>query len=78
MNRWLYLPKDKLDASPEALKADYVVLAPNPYRVNKKGVVNTTPPYTVSLALWDGESFRNPESFAKIETSFYIKLPKYC
>jgi len=78
MNRWSYLPKDKLDNSNEALKADYVVLAPNPFIVNKKGSITTQPPYRVALALWDGEHFRSPDDFQQIDTNFYIKLPKYC
>ena len=83
MNNWLPYPKYKPENTAAAQKADYVVLIPNPYYINKHGFNENTPRYRVEQALWLGDKWQAIDYvyYANYGNSFdvkyFIQLPSH-
>lgn len=73
-NEWLPYPNNK--PSEEDLKADFVVLSPNPNFIKKADYKQNTPCYHVVQAIWTGTAFINT-LWQPLVVDYYIQLPPF-
>lgn len=75
-NNWLPYPQNSPQDTNEDKLKDYVVLVPNPYRVNKTGYNEHMPRYRVYLAFWLGDLFVD-EQMQPLNARYFITLPSH-
>ncbi len=76
MNNWQPYPQNKPEQTTDAQMKDYVVLVPNPNRINKPGFNNHAPYYQVRLAFWAGDRFKD-EQMSDLNVHYYLTLPSH-
>ncbi|MBQ8465318.1 MAG: hypothetical protein IJ545_04835 [Alphaproteobacteria bacterium] len=76
MNNWQPYPQNSPQPTPEDQLKDYVVLIPNPNRINKSGFSDHAPRYQVCLAFWLGDSFVD-EQMRPLNVHYYVTLPSH-
>lgn len=76
MNNWQPYPQNSPAGTDEAKLKDYVVLVPNPHRIEKSGFSTAAPRYQVCLAFWMGDRFVN-EHIDELNVHYYLALPSH-
>ena len=76
MNNWQPYPQNSPKDNNEDKLKDYVVLVPNPNRINKTGFNERTPRYLIYLAFWLGDRFTD-EQMHDLNVHYYLTLPSH-